>query len=145
MDLKENASEKKKARRDYSLVWEARPGDPRNVGETKWRVQVEVAGDRAVSIRQMWKLPESFQRGREQENAISIAVVVARILVSAGLVVFGLWLLLDAIRDGSGAVARGDPPGTARGTTVTGGGAAHDPPDGTQLRYGAYRSALSKR
>ena len=98
MDLKETATEKLKARRDYSLAWEARPGDPRNVGETKWRVQVEVAGDRAVSITQMWKPPESFERERDRENAISIGVLVARIVVSSGLVVFGLWLLIDAIR-----------------------------------------------
>ena len=30
MDLKESNSEKKKARRDHTLVWEARPGDPRD-------------------------------------------------------------------------------------------------------------------
>jgi hypothetical protein len=101
MDLKESESEKKKARRDYSLVWEARPGDPRNVGETKWRVQVEVAGDRAVSLTQIWKPPETFERERERESAISIAVLVARIVASAGLIVFGLWVLMDAIRDGT--------------------------------------------
>jgi membrane protease YdiL (CAAX protease family) len=100
MDLKESESEKKKARRDYTLVWEARPGDPRNVGETKWRVQVEVAGDRAVSLTENWKPPETFERARERESAISIAVLVARIVTSAGLLVFGMWLLVDAIRDG---------------------------------------------
>ena len=100
MDLKESASEKKKARRDYSLAWEARPGDPRNVGETKFRVQVQVAGDRAVSITQRWKAPETFERERERENALSIAILVARIILSSGLIVFGLWLLLDAIREG---------------------------------------------
>src|ERR1035437_10260666 len=40
MDLKESSAEKKKARRDHSVVWEARPGDPRNVDQTRWRVQV---------------------------------------------------------------------------------------------------------
>ena len=101
MDLKESASEKKKARRDYSLAWEARAGDPRNVGETKFRVQVQVAGDRAVSITQHWKVPETFERERERENAISIAILVARIVLSSGLIVFGLWILLDGIREGT--------------------------------------------
>ena len=68
MDLKESATEKKKARRDYSLEWEARPGDPRNVDQTRWRVEVNVAGDRVVSARGFWKLPESWQRGREQRK-----------------------------------------------------------------------------
>ncbi|HXA51397.1 MAG TPA: type II CAAX endopeptidase family protein [Candidatus Acidoferrum sp.] len=101
MDLKESQSEKKKARRDYSLVWEARPGDPRNVGETKWRVQVEVDGDRAVSLTENWKPPEAFEREHERESAISIAVAVARIVTFAGLLVFGMWLLMAAIRDGT--------------------------------------------
>ncbi len=101
MDLKESASEKKKARRDYSLVWEARPGDARNAGETKWRVQVEVAGDRAVSLTQRWKPPEAFERERDRDNAISIGALVGRIAVSAGLVVYALWLLIDAIRTGA--------------------------------------------
>src|SRR5579871_1997273 len=51
MDLKESTSEKKKARRDYLLVWEARPGDPRNLGEARYRIEIGVAGDRASSWR----------------------------------------------------------------------------------------------
>ncbi len=35
MDLKESHSEKKKARRDYTLEWEARAGDPRNLDEAR--------------------------------------------------------------------------------------------------------------
>ena len=101
MDLKESASEKKKARRDYTLVWEARPGDARNVGETRWRVQVGVVGERAVSLTERWKPPEAFERERDRDNAISIGALVARIVVSAGLVVYGLWLLIDAIRAGA--------------------------------------------
>ena len=48
MDLKESQSEKRKARRDYSLVWEARPGDPRNVDEARYRVAIGVDGDRVL-------------------------------------------------------------------------------------------------
>ena len=36
MDFKESSAEKKKARRDHSLAWEARPGDPRNVDQTRY-------------------------------------------------------------------------------------------------------------
>jgi membrane protease YdiL (CAAX protease family) len=101
MDLKESASEKKKARRDYTLVWEARPGDPRNVGEARWRVEVVVAGDRAVSVGGLWKLPETFERERGRANAISIVLLVARIVVFAGLVVWGIWMLIQAVRHGT--------------------------------------------
>ena len=100
MDLKESSTEQKKARRDYSLEWEARPGDPRSVGETRWRVEVNVAGDRVVSVRGFWKLPEAWQRGREQQNALAIAIAVLKIGTLAGLIVYGLWLLLQGTRHG---------------------------------------------
>ena len=100
MDLKESSTEQKKARRDYSLEWEARPGDPRNVDETRWRVEVNVAGDRVVSARGFWKLPEAWQRGREQQNALAIAIAVLKIGTLAALIVYGLWLLLQGTRHG---------------------------------------------
>ena len=100
MDLKESSAEKKKARRDYSLIWEARPGDARNVDQTRWRVGVSVAGDRVTAARGFWKLPEAWERSREQENALAIAVTVVRIAAIAGLVVYALWLLIHGTRQG---------------------------------------------
>jgi membrane protease YdiL (CAAX protease family) len=101
MDLRESSSEKKKARRDHSLVWEARPGDPRNVDQTRWRVEVSVDGDRAASARGYWKLPEAWQRGRERENALAIAITVMKIAAIAGLVVYAVWILIQATRQGT--------------------------------------------
>jgi len=49
MDLKESSSEKKKARRDYTLEWEARAGDPRNLDEAHYRVHIEVPGPRVFA------------------------------------------------------------------------------------------------
>ncbi len=100
MDLKESSAEMKKARRDYSLEWEARPGDPRNVDQTRWRVEVNVSGDRVTSARGFWKLPEDWQRGRERENAIAIAISVLRIGTLAGFIVYALWLLIQGTRQG---------------------------------------------
>jgi membrane protease YdiL (CAAX protease family) len=100
MDLKESSAEKKKARRDHSLVWEARPGDPRNVDQTRWRVEVIVAGDRVTSARGFWKLPEVWERGRERENALAIAITISKILAMAGLVVYALWILIQGTRQG---------------------------------------------
>jgi hypothetical protein len=101
MDLKESASERKKARRDHSLEWEARAGDPRNVDEARWRVHIGISGDRVDAARGFWKLPETFERAREQENALAIVVTVAKIVVFAGLIVFGMWLLIQATRHGA--------------------------------------------
>jgi membrane protease YdiL (CAAX protease family) len=100
MDLKESQSEKKKARRDYTFVWEARPGDTRNVDQARYRVEIEVAGDRPSSARAYWKLPEDFTRRREQQNFISISVTILRIAVLATGLVAVLWLLVGRIRQG---------------------------------------------
>jgi hypothetical protein len=100
MELKESASEKKKARRDYGLVWEAPAGDPRNVDEAHYRVQIGIAGDRVSALRAFWKVPEAFERSRQQQNALSIVILVLRIAVVAGVIVYALWLLIQSIRKG---------------------------------------------
>jgi membrane protease YdiL (CAAX protease family) len=100
-ELMESTSEKKKARRDYTLVWEAAPGDPRNLEEAHFRVRVTVAGDRVASFGSYWKVPETFARAREQRNALSYVLLVLRIAVSAGLLVLGIWLLIEHTRRGT--------------------------------------------
>jgi len=100
-ELKETTSEKKKARRDHTLVWEARPGDPRNLDEARFRVRVTVAGDRVAAFSSFWKLPETFERARSQRNALSYVLLVLRIAVSAGLLVLGIWLLIERTRQGT--------------------------------------------
>src|SRR5439155_8506054 len=66
----------------------------------RYRVQVGIAGDRVTSLRRFWKVPETFARGREQKNALSIVVLTLRIAVVAGAVVYALWLLIQSIRQG---------------------------------------------
>jgi membrane protease YdiL (CAAX protease family) len=100
MDLKESSSEKMKARRDHTLVWEARPGDPRNLDEAHFRVTIEVAGDQVVSLRSGWKIPEDYARARSRQNALSIALVTLRIAAGSFLGGAGLWLLIGRIRKG---------------------------------------------
>ncbi len=98
LDLKETSSEKKKARRDYTLVWEARTGDSRNLDDAHYRLRVEVAGDHVVSLTPSWKLPETFERARSQRNALSNLLLVLRIVVYSTLLVLGIWLLIDHTR-----------------------------------------------
>lgn len=97
-ELKETSSEMQKARRDHTLVWEAQPGDPRNLDDARFRVRVTVAGGQLASFRPFWKVPETFERARSQRNALSYVLLVLRILVNAGLLVLGLWLLIDGTR-----------------------------------------------
>jgi len=98
LDLKETKSEKKKARTDHTLVWEAKAGDPRNLDDARFRVRVVVAGDQVASLGTYWKLPETFERARSRRNALSNLLLVLRIAVSASLLVLAIWLLVDRTR-----------------------------------------------
>jgi hypothetical protein len=100
MELKESNSEKRKARRDHTVVWEARPGDPRNVDDARYRVEIVVAGDRVTSQRAFWKLPEAWTRERDRQNALSILVLTLRVAAISAAVVCALWLLIGNIRKG---------------------------------------------
>jgi len=100
MDLKESTSEKKKARRDYRLVWEARPGDPRGLDEARYRVEIALAGDQVSSWRSFWKLPEAYTRSRDRQNALSITLIALRLAVIAAAIVYGILLMIRNIRKG---------------------------------------------
>ena len=100
MQLKESSSEKKKARRDYTLVWEAPQGDPRNLDQARFREEIEVDGDRVAEWRSYWKIPESYERARARQNALSIALLTLRIAMLAAAVVWGILLLVQKIRQG---------------------------------------------
>lgn len=100
MDLKESTSEKKKARRDHTVEWEAPAGDPRNVDEAHYRVLTEVAGDRVTELRSYWKIPETYSRARSRQNLISLAVLTLRYGVLAVGLVWGLMRLVLNVRAG---------------------------------------------
>jgi membrane protease YdiL (CAAX protease family) len=100
MELKESRSEKKKARRDHTFVWEALASDPRNVDEARFRVEAEVDGDQPASLRSYWKLPEAYSRARSRRNALSIVVATLRFGALSGAVVGAILLLIQNIRKG---------------------------------------------
>jgi hypothetical protein len=101
MELKETHAEQKKARRDHQLVWEAGAGDPRNLDEAHYRIDMEVAGDAVTALRTHWKIPETFARLRSEQNAISIAVSLGKIGVISMAVVIGLLMLVQGTRQGT--------------------------------------------
>ena len=100
MELKEAKSEKKKARRDYNFEWAAPPGDPRNADDAVYRVEVEVDGDRPVMFRSHWKIPEEFERAREQSNFYSILATVLVMGIAAAGVVCCIFLVIIEVRAG---------------------------------------------
>ena len=98
LELKETTSERRKARRDYTLVWEAVPGDSRNVEEARYRVRVEISGDQVTAMTPFWKLPELYVRERSERNLLSNVLLFLRIVVIAGFVAMGLWLIVRHTR-----------------------------------------------
>ena len=97
-ELKEASSEKLEARRDHRFIWEAREGDPRNVGELKYRCEVTVAGDQPAKLRRYVKLPESWIRARQESTTLRAVVGGLGIAVVTGLILHLLWLLVRRVR-----------------------------------------------
>jgi len=64
-DLQNSESRKRKAREDYTLTWQAKPGNPLNVGDAHFRIAVDIAGDHVIGTSRYFKLPETWVRQRE--------------------------------------------------------------------------------
>jgi hypothetical protein len=99
-DLQSSEAEKRKAREDYTLVWQAKAGDPRNVGDAHYRLEVDVAGDQVVRFARSFKLPEAWERAHRSSSLVNSVLTFAGILVSLALVGAGLVLLVIKIRSG---------------------------------------------
>jgi membrane protease YdiL (CAAX protease family) len=96
--LKDTTSEKRKARRDHSMRWEARPGDARNLDEAHYRIEVQVVGDQVAAFSTFWKLPEDYQRERERTTPLQIALTAIQITVIACAVVLAVWIIIRKTR-----------------------------------------------
>ena len=68
-DLQSSDATKRKAREDYTLVWQAKPGDPRNVGDAHYRLEVDIAGDQVVGFSRSFKLPEEWERAAGKQHS----------------------------------------------------------------------------
>ena len=99
LELKESSSEKLPNRRDHRFVFEAVEGDPRNVDELRYRVRVNIAGDEPVSIYRFLKVPEDWQREREEGTTLKTALSGLLIVLIAAVVIHGLWLLVQCVRN----------------------------------------------
>jgi hypothetical protein len=99
-DLQSSEAEKRKAREDYTLVWQAKAGDPRNVADAHYRLEVELAGDQVVSFARSFKLPEAWERARGSSSLVNSVLSFAGYLVGLALVGAGVFLLVMKIRSG---------------------------------------------
>ncbi len=99
-ELKEASSEKLAARRDHRLVWEALPGDDRNVGEARYRCEVKIAGDQPATLQRYLKLPEAWLRERNESTLLRSVLQGTLALIIAAVVLHLLWLVIRQIRGG---------------------------------------------
>jgi membrane protease YdiL (CAAX protease family) len=102
-ELQDSQSEKRKARTDYTLTWQAKPGDPRNVGDDHYRLVVGIAGDQVVTFARHFKLPEDWVRQQEATRLSKVILAVNGVLLGAGLL--GGLLILFIIRLKAGQIA----------------------------------------
>jgi membrane protease YdiL (CAAX protease family) len=92
---------KRKARMDYSVVWQAKSGDPRNVAGAFYRLNVEIAGDEVTSFSRYFKLPEAWLRHQESSGLVNSILTGLSILFGAGVAAGFIWLLIRQVRFGN--------------------------------------------
>jgi hypothetical protein len=99
-ELQDSSSQQRKARKDYTLVWQAKPGDPRNVGEARYRLQVEIAGDQVIGFSRYFKLPEQWLREVEASRLINSILTGLRVLLGGVLIGAVVMLFVTQVRQG---------------------------------------------
>jgi membrane protease YdiL (CAAX protease family) len=100
-ELQDWRGEKRKAREDYSYVWQAKPGDPRNVAEEKYRTQVNLAGDEVVSVSDYFKLPEEWLRQRQKSGLVNSILSAAAGLLGLIVAAKAVILFVGQVRRGA--------------------------------------------
>jgi membrane protease YdiL (CAAX protease family) len=85
-ELQDSQSQKRKARMDYTLTWQAKAGDPRNVGDDHYRLVVNIAGDQVTSFARHFKLPETWVRNEQQTRVAKVILIAIAVLLGAGFV-----------------------------------------------------------
>ena len=98
--LRESSTESRPERLDHTFAWEARADDPRNVGEGRHRVRVVVQGDEVGAFSTDFKLPEAWQRDREETTAAFGLRILALVLAGGLFVGLALFALFDGHRRG---------------------------------------------
>jgi membrane protease YdiL (CAAX protease family) len=97
-DLQDSQGEKKRAREDYTFVWQAKPGDPRNVGDAHYRLRVDIAGAQVVGFSRFFKLPDDWVRKREARTLSTIILGAPFMILVVGLVSGTIIILVKQIK-----------------------------------------------
>jgi membrane protease YdiL (CAAX protease family) len=100
-ELQSSDANKRKAREDYTIVYQAKSGDPRNVGDAHYRLQVEIAGDQVTGFTRSFKLPEDWERAQEGRTLANNALLGVLILTLMALVGAFLVVFINLVRAGT--------------------------------------------
>ena len=84
-ELQNSEVRKRKSREDYTLTWQAKPGDPLNVGDAHFRIAVDIAGDQVAGTSRYFKLPENWTRQREASHLANSILAGMESLLGIGL------------------------------------------------------------
>ncbi len=99
-ELQNSEARKRKAREDYTLTWQVKPGDPLNVGDAHFRVSVDIAGDKVVGTSRYFKLPETWTRQREASHLGNSILRGLESLLLIGLTALAIMLFVNQVRAG---------------------------------------------
>ncbi len=99
-ELQDSQEQKRKARKDYSFTWQAKPGDSRNVGDVHYRLVVDLAGDQVVGLSRYFKIPEDWERERRATRLPNQILFGISSVLRLGLVAGGLILFVRQLRRG---------------------------------------------
>ena len=95
---------KRKARSDYTLVWQSRNTGPSaqfTVKDAHLRLEVDVAGDHVIGLSRYFKLPEEWQRQRRATTLTNVALTACFVMVIVALATGGLILFVKQVRQGT--------------------------------------------
>jgi hypothetical protein len=99
-ELKDWSGEKRKARKDYCFVWQAKQDDPRNVADEHYLAQVDIAGNKVVSVSHQFKLPEEWERRQRTTGLLNSAIGIAGVLLGVIIATRVIILFVSQVRGG---------------------------------------------
>jgi len=98
MVLRTAQLEKRKARNDADFIWEAPEGSPLNLGDVRYRVEIQTTGGKIAVFRSFFHIPEAQLRSFEERTFSNTLLLVARIAMFAGIIGLLLWLFFAFAR-----------------------------------------------
>lgn len=101
LEPKEHSQQKRPNRLDHWFVYEAKDGDPRNVGEAKYRRGGSVDGNRLSVASSAWfHIPEKWERERKATTTLRAVKQGLTYLAIGGLVAAAAMILVGRTRKG---------------------------------------------